>query len=89
MTAEEIKQIKDEIVAEAVTEFWRQSYPVLVQMVAEMLPHQIAISEYMEKHSELKEKVADFFTEVLKQKKKTPNMPLPEMLETARKQLEG
>ena len=85
MTAEELKQFKDDCIAEAVTEFWRQSYPVLVQMVAEMLPHQVEIYNYIKTHKIDSGNVPELLMATLKERAKDPNAPLLACLDAARK----
>lgn len=74
---------KQECIAEAVTEFWRESYPTLVGMIAEMLPHQIALQDYLKEHPGLAQN-EQFLGHALEIKRQNPNTPLLELLEAAR-----
>ena len=88
MTEQELKSFKQECIAEAVTEFWRQSYPVLCEMISDMLPHQMALQEYLDVHPEVAQDKG-FLARVIDAKRRTPNAPLHDLLELARKEAPG
>lgn len=77
------EQERKEIVAEAVVEFWRQSFVVLVNMLKDMIPREIAKLNFFETYPDLKQD-ENFLNRVIELKGQNPNSTVMEILDVAR-----